>query len=76
MQSLRHGIRQVRTMNAKTSKGFKSVAHRQAMWINEPHTARAISSKYGAKVGGGFTQAQLKRRRAAAGRGEKYQAED
>jgi hypothetical protein len=61
---------------AKSSKGFKSVAHRQAVFANEPQLGRAIASKYGAKVGGGFTQAQLQRRRAAAGRGEKYQPED
>lgn len=52
--------------------GFKSVAHRNAAFANEPAMARAVASKYGAKVGGGFTKAQLQRRRAAAGRGESY----
>jgi hypothetical protein len=40
--------------------GFKSVAHRQAMFANEPAMAHRIAAKYGAKVGGGFTKAQLK----------------
>jgi hypothetical protein len=57
---------------AKSNKGFKSVAHRNAVFANEPQLGRAIASKYGAKVGGGFTQAQLKRRRQAAGRGQSY----
>lgn len=61
---------------AKSSKGFKSVAHRKAVFTNEPALGRAIASKYGAKVGGGFTKAQISRRRSAAGRGEKYQPED
>jgi hypothetical protein len=60
-------------MGKRNPNAFKSVAHRQAMWATEPQLARAITSKYGSKVGGGFTQAQLKRRRAAAGRGDKYQ---
>lgn len=57
---------------AKTTKGFKSVAHRKAVFANEPALGRAIASKYGAKVGGGFTKAQLSRRRSAAGKGETY----
>lgn len=52
--------------------GFKSVAHRNAVFANEPTLGRTIASKYGAKVGGGFTKAQIQRRRAAAGRGETY----
>lgn len=60
---------------AKTNKGFKSVAHRKAVFEDEPELGRAIASKYGAKVGGGFTKAQLSRRRSAAGKGETYQPE-
>lgn len=60
---------------AKTTKGFKSVAHRQAVFTNEPVLGRAIASKHGAKVGGGFTQAQISRRRSAAGKGETYTPE-
>lgn len=52
--------------------GFKSVDHRAAVFVNEPELGRYIASTYGAKVGGGFTKAQLQRRRAAAGRGEPY----
>lgn len=52
--------------------GFKSASHRAAAFANEPTMARAVASTYGAKVGGGFTKAQIKRRRAAAGRGEPY----
>lgn len=53
-------------------KPFKSVAQRKAMFANEPATARNVATTVGAKVGGGFTQAQISRRRAAAGRGEPY----
>jgi hypothetical protein len=58
---------------AKTTKGFKSTAHRKAVFENEPDLGRAIASKHGAKVGGGFTKAQLQRRRSSAGKGETYQ---
>lgn len=58
---------------AKSPNAFKSDAHRRAAFANEPDMARNVASKHGAKVGGGFTKAQLKRRRAAAGRGETYQ---
>lgn len=54
------------------AKGFKSAAHRAAAFRNEPQLARAIASKYGGKVGGGFTQAQMHRRRSAAGQGKPY----
>jgi hypothetical protein len=57
---------------AKSKNAFKSSAHRAAVFANQPTLGRAIASKYGAKVGGGFTQAQLQRRRSAAGKGEKY----
>lgn len=57
---------------ARSPKAFKSAAHRAAAFINEPELARNIASKHGAKVGGGFTKAQLRRRRQAAGRGEPY----
>lgn len=58
---------------AKTTKGFKSSAHRAAVFANDPALGRAIASKHGAKVGGGFTQAQISRRRSAAGKGQRYQ---
>lgn len=54
------------------AKGFKSAAHRAAAFRNEPQLARAIASKYGAKVGGGFSKAQISRRRSAAGKGQHY----
>lgn len=53
-------------------KPFKSAAQRKAMFANQPETARHTASTTGAKVGGGFTKAQISRRRAAAGRGEPY----
>lgn len=49
---------------AKSKNAFRSVAHRRAVFANEPALGRAIASKYGAKVGGGFTKAQLSRRAA------------
>jgi hypothetical protein len=52
--------------------GFKSAAHRAAMFTNQPALAQNIAAKYGAKVGGGFTKAQLQRRRSAAGQGKPY----
>jgi predicted restriction endonuclease len=45
---------------AKTNNGFKSAAHRAAVFATDPALGRNIASKYGAKVGGGFTKAQLK----------------
>lgn len=42
------------------------------MFRNEPSLARAIAHKYGAKVGGGFTKAQISRRRSVAGKGQSY----
>jgi hypothetical protein len=55
-----------------TSKGFKSAAHRRAVFATNPSLAFAIADKYGAKVGGGFTKAQLRRRAAAAGKSQPY----
>ena len=52
--------------------GFKSTAHRAAVFTNEPSLGRHIASTYGAKVGGGFTKAQLSRR-AATPKGQTYQ---
>lgn len=60
----------------KSPNAFRSVAHRKAVFTNDPELGRAIASKYGAKAGGGFTKAQLARRRSAAGRGEKYQPDE
>lgn len=59
---------------AKTNKGFKSVAHRDAVFASDPALGFNIADKYGAKVGGGFTKAQISRRRAAAGKGQTYKA--
>ena len=56
----------------KSKNAFRSVAHRKAVFANDPKLGKAIADKYGAKVGGGFTQAQLQRRREAAGKGETY----
>jgi hypothetical protein len=53
-------------------KGFKSAAHRRAVFATDPALGFAIADKYGAKIGGGFTKAQLSRRAAAAGKGETY----
>ena len=52
--------------------GFKSAAHRRAVFAENPELGQAIARKYGAKVGGGFSKAQISRRRSAAGRGEMY----
>jgi hypothetical protein len=57
---------------AKSSKGFKSVAHRNAVFATNPQLGQNIAAKYGAKIGGGFTKQQISDRRAAAGRGETY----
>ena len=54
------------------ANGFKSTAHRRAVFADNPQLGQAIARKYGAKVGGGFTQAQLQRRRSAAGKGQTY----
>jgi hypothetical protein len=59
-------------MAKRNPNAFKSVAHRKAVFANEPDLGRAIASKYGAKVGGGFTKAQISRRASAAGKGETY----
>ena len=56
----------------KSKNAFKSAAHRQAVFATDPALGRAIASKYGAKVGGGFTKAQLSRR-AATPKGHTYQ---
>lgn len=58
---------------SKSKNAFKSSAHRAAVFANDPQLGRNIASKYGAKVGGGFTKAQLQRRRSAAGQGRPYQ---
>lgn len=55
-------------------RGFKSVAHHKAVFAENPQLGKNIAHKYGAKVGGGFTQAQISARRSAAGKGEKYQS--
>jgi hypothetical protein len=60
-------------MAKRNPNAFKSVAHRQAVFATDPELGRNIASKYGAKVGGGFTKAQISRRRSAAGKGETYQ---
>lgn len=57
---------------AKNPNAFKSVAHRRAVFANDPALGQNIARKYGAKVGGGFTQAQLQRRRSTAGKGQTY----
>lgn len=57
---------------AKNPNGFRSVAHRRAVFATNPELGRNIARKHGAKVGGGFSQAQLKRRRSAAGKGQRY----
>lgn len=54
------------------ASGFKSAAHRAALFATDPQLGQAIARKHGAKIGGGFTKAQLQRRRAAAGKGETY----
>lgn len=51
---------------------FHSTAHRAAVFANDPELGRNIASTHGAKVGGGFTKAQISRRRSAAGKGQKY----
>lgn len=51
---------------AKSAKGFKSVAHRKAVFATDPALGQNIADKYGAKVGGGFTKAQLAARAARA----------
>jgi hypothetical protein len=53
-------------------KPFKSVAQRKALFSQAPDVAQNIADTVGAKVGGGFSKAQISRRRAAAGRGETY----
>jgi hypothetical protein len=53
-------------------KPFQSVAQRKALFSQKPNVARYIADNVGAKVGGGYTKAQISRRRAAAGRGEAY----
>lgn len=53
-------------------KPFQSAAQRKAMFATNPEFARTVSKTVGAKIGGGFTKAQISRRRAAAGKGEKY----
>lgn len=55
----------------KSKNAFKSDAHRRAAFANDPTVARNIASKHGAKVGGGFTKAQLSRR-AATPKGQTY----
>lgn len=57
---------------AKSPNGFKSVAHRKAVFATDPELGRAIARKHGAKVGGGFSKAQISRRRSAAGQGKSY----
>jgi hypothetical protein len=57
----------------KDLKPFTSVAERKAAFANQPKVAREIASNIGAKVGGGFTQAQMQRRREAAANGKTYQ---
>jgi hypothetical protein len=51
---------------AKSSKGFKSVAHRKAVFATDPELGQAIADKHGAKVGGGFSKKQLADRAARA----------
>lgn len=50
---------------------FKSVAQRRAMFRNAPAVARRWAHKYGAKAGGGFTKAQLRRSRSLS-RGRRH----
>lgn len=57
---------------AKSPNSFRSAAHRKAVFANDPQLGRNIASKHGAKIGGGFTKAQLTRRRSAAGQGKPY----
>jgi hypothetical protein len=45
--------------------GFVSVAHRKAVFATDPKLGKAIADKYGSKVGGGFSKAQLARRAKA-----------
>lgn len=59
-------------MPKRNPNAFKSDAHRRAAFANDPATARNIASKHGAKVGGGFTKAQLSRRAQAAAKGQTY----
>lgn len=56
----------------KSPNAFRSAAHRRAVFASDPALGQAIARKYGAKVGGGFTKAQISARRSAAGRGEAY----
>lgn len=51
---------------------FKSVAQRKAIFATNPPYGREVASKTGAKIRGGFTKAQLQRRRSAAGQGKPY----
>jgi hypothetical protein len=53
-------------------KPFTSVAQRKALFSQKPGLAQNIADTVGSKVGGGFSKAQISRRRAAAGRGESY----
>jgi hypothetical protein len=53
---------------AKSPNAFRSAAHRRAAFRNEPTLAQNIADKYGAKVGGGFTKAQLSARASKAGK--------
>jgi hypothetical protein len=55
---------------------FQSAAQRRALFAEAPDYAREIASTRGAKVGGGFTKAQISRRRSAAGKGESYQPKE
>jgi hypothetical protein len=57
---------------AKSPNGFKSVAHRKAVFASDPELGKAIARKHGSKVGGGFSKAQISRRRSAAGQGKRY----
>lgn len=50
----------------KSPNAFRSDAHRRAAFANEPKLAQAIANKYGAKIGGGFTKAQLSSKAKAA----------
>lgn len=51
---------------------FTSKAQRKAVYATNPTVGDAIAHKHGAKVGGGFTKAQISRRRFAAGKGQAY----
>jgi len=55
-----------------TKHGFTSTAHRRAVFATDPALGKNIANKYGAKVGGGFTKAQISARRSAAAKGETY----